>query len=191
MRELNEETFVSQLHGVEIAKIDKILSDSKEKEKQKHTEDTSNPSGTPSAEVSVQNAGQEERKSESQQYSEAAGISEASESKVEPTFRGYIPEKARATVSNPLYELKVEGSALLDVLFKDIMEVYIHDEELDIFAYTSEDYLDDIRRLTEQESASLDVREAHDLMDNWVHYIKPIVKEKKAKHKKVRKWKLR
>lgn len=62
---------------------------------------------------------------------------------------------------------------MLDILFNDAIKVY-EANCVDIFAYKSEDYLDDIRRVTDMESVSLDVRIAHDLMNLWVHYIKPI-----------------
>ena len=44
---------------------------------------------------------------------------------------------------------------------------------VDIFAYKSEDYLDEIRLLTDVEDNALEVRIAHDLINRWAHYIRP------------------
>ena len=80
----------------------------------------------------------------------------------------YIPEKARVKVKNPLFELD-EMPPILETLFEDVIRVFNNDENLNIFAYKSEDYLDDIRLLKEHESVSLDVRISHDLINMWVH----------------------
>lgn len=61
---------------------------------------------------------------------------------------------------------------------------------LDIFAYKTEDYLDDIVALTEEESVSLDVRIAHNLMEKWTHYIKPAPPPPKQR-KKSKKYKMK
>ena len=77
---------------------------------------------------------------------------------------------------------------VINVLVKDALRVYYLHNEIDIYAYRTDDYLDDIRKLTAEESISLDVRMAHDLMTKWVHYIKPPPAPPKRK-KKSRKYK--
>lgn len=94
----------------------------------------------------------------------------------------------REKVRNPLFCLP-EKPVALDTLYKDAISVYQTDENLEIYAYSNDDYLDDIRALTEEESISLDVRIAHDLMTRWIHYVKPPEVEKKKK-KKSKKWKM-
>lgn len=74
---------------------------------------------------------------------------------------------------------------MLDIILLDVLHVFDMDQSLDPFAYKPEDYLADIRILTETESISLDVRIAHHIMNKWVHYIKPPppppVKKKKTR----------
>ena len=50
-------------------------------------------------------------------------------------------------------------------MFEDVIRVYEDSDDLDIFAYKTEDFLDDIRKLTTSESCSLDVRIAHNMMN--------------------------
>ena len=99
----------------------------------------------------------------------------------------YMPPKARIQVKNSLFQLP-ERPSVLDVLFKDLISVYEPDEGVDIFAYKSEDYLDEIRLLTDVEDNALEVRIAHGLMSRWVHYIRPpapiIPKSKRGKRSK-------
>ena len=83
-----------------------------------------------------------------------------------------VKYKERESIRNPLFQL-AERPKVLDVTILDVLHVFDSDESFDPFAYRSEDYLADIRLLTETESVSLDVRIAHDLMNNWVHFIKP------------------
>ena len=59
VRELTEENFISRLHGVEVAKIDRILHANKDS--QKPTEDTSKTTDTPSLD------GKEEHKNSQQE----------------------------------------------------------------------------------------------------------------------------
>lgn len=101
-------------------------------------------------------------------------LSEASEAQVaeKVPVNVWIPEHARIKVKNPQFEL-TDRPASLDILYQDVIRVFNSDENLDIFMYKSEDYLDDIRLLKEHESVSLDVRIAHDLINKWVHYIRP------------------
>lgn len=84
----------------------------------------------------------------------------------------YVPPKARIKVKNSLFQLP-DRPSVLDVLFKDLISVYEPDEEVDIFAYKSEDYLDEIRLLTEEEDNAFEVRFAFGLMTRWVQYIRP------------------
>ena len=71
-------------------------------------------------------------------------------------------------------------------MFRDIIHSYEANKHIDIYSYKSEDYLDDIRKLRPEESLSLDVRVAHDLMSLWQHYIKPPPPpQKKKKTQKV------
>lgn len=78
----------------------------------------------------------------------------------------------RIEVQNPLFRLD-ERPAVLDVLSRDVIHVFVADRSVNIFAYKAEDYLDGIRRLTVPEEVALSVRVAHDLVGKWVHYVKP------------------
>ena len=77
----------------------------------------------------------------------------------------------------PSYILRLivcfDGHLSFDILFKDLISVYEPDEEVDIFAYKSEDYLDEIRLLTDEEDNAFEVRIAFGLMNRWVQYIRP------------------
>lgn len=69
-------------------------------------------------------------------------------------------------------------------MFNDIIYSYQPVRNIDIHDYkASEDYLSSFRELTKEESNSLDVRIAHDLMSLWKHHIKP---EEKIIMKKIR-----
>lgn len=84
----------------------------------------------------------------------------------------YIPIKYREQVKNPVWKLD-DKPDVIDVLFRDIIHSYDHNEDTDIFAYKQDDYLDDIRGLYDSESNSLDVRISHDLIARWKHWVKP------------------
>ena len=54
---------------------------------------------------------------------------------------------------------------VIDVMYKDVLKTYQEGDLKDIFAYCSEDYLDDTREVTEDEWQAYKVRVAHALLE--------------------------
>lgn len=196
IREVNEENFISQLHGIEVAKMDKLLGKESKKEKtsasNKQTEDRSKEEAGGTSSLADADDPRHKKSETQTRETTPMTLSEPSEAQKQAldklktnsnSMQVSLPRKVREKVTNPLFDVE-ERPAVLDVLFKDVIRVYNVDENLDIFAYKSEDYLDDIRLLKEFESVSLDVRVAHDLVDQWVHYIRPRPKTPPKKKRK-------
>ena len=53
----------------------------------------------------------------------------------------------------------------MDVMYQDVLKTYQEGDLKDIFAYCSEDYLDDTREVTEEEWQAYKVRVAHALLE--------------------------
>lgn len=189
LREVNEANFISSLHNVSVEKMDKLVKKKYSATMNRATEDTSKNEST---EMSA-NAEKEKgaaattttcTNNSSVTVSLSGGESSSQLQTKEPWIEVYVPIKEREQVKNHFFKVD-DRSRLLEVLIEDVIRVFEVDEKLDIFTYKSEDYIDDIRKLTKEESTSLDVKIAHDLMQRWVHYIKP-PPEKERKKKKSR-----
>jgi hypothetical protein len=62
-----------------------------------------------------------------------------------------------------------------EVLYDDVLKVFVYKPSIDLYAYVADDYLDETRKLTPKESRALDVRIVHDLMS--LQDPKPLSKE--------------
>ena len=121
LKDVNEANFVSLLHGVEVAKMDKLIAS---KELTRPTEDTSKNDST---ELSGTD---KDHKKSTTHNSETVSNSDASF----PTYAEVVIYKEREIVKNPLFRLE-ESPKVLDILIKDCFHVFESDENLDIFAY--------------------------------------------------------
>ena len=175
LNEVNEAKFISSIHNVSVGKMDQLLKAKTTKQQE-------------STELSGTDKEQRNQSTTAQSASETVSMSEPSASlQQSQRVEVYVPVSERVQVKNPLFKIE-NRERMLDILFEDVIRTYEPDENINIFAYKSEDYLDSIRKVTEIESVSLDVRIAHDLMRRWVHYIKPLP-EKEGKKKKKREFK--